>query len=433
MNIKSMFPIILMVSFLSIIFSCMHKENKIESNSSQLNKTVTAKDIIGNPMYQAISYGGYRQKSREIQPTIAQLKEDMRILSAMNIKVLRTYNTHYQQASNLLKAIHELKQEDPAFEMYVMLGVWIDCENAFSDHPNHEAEDVEANTAEVERAVNMAITHPDIVKIIAVGNEAMVKWAASYFVQPGVILKWVNYLQELKKEGKLSTDLWITSSDNFASWGGGDTIYHTKDLELLMYAVDYISLHTYPMHDTHYNPMFWGIKESERSLPKLKKIELAMARATEYAISQYQTTVDYMKSLGIDKPVHIGETGWASSSNGYYGHNGSKATDEFKEALYYRSIRKWSNDRKISVFYFEAFDEIWKDAKNPGGSENHFGLFTVNGQAKYALWDLVDKGVFHGLNRDDNPIARTYDGKVEKLLEEVEIPPVKKELEAVIQ
>jgi hypothetical protein len=50
----------------------------------------------------------------------------------------------------------------------------------------------------------------------------MVKWATSYYVQPSVILKWVNHLQELKKVGKLDAKLWITSSDNFASWGGGD-------------------------------------------------------------------------------------------------------------------------------------------------------------------------------------------------------------------
>jgi hypothetical protein len=43
----------------------------------------------------------------------------------------------------------------------------------------------------------------------------MVKWATSYYVQPSVILKWVNHLQELKKV-KLDANLWITSSDNFA-------------------------------------------------------------------------------------------------------------------------------------------------------------------------------------------------------------------------
>ncbi len=148
-----------------------------------------AKDILGNPEYLAISYGGYRQNSRDVQPTLAQLKEDMKILSAMGIKVLRTYNVELPHASNVVAAIDELKKEDPSFEMYVMLGAWIDCKGAFTDNPDHNEEDVEANAAEIQRAVELANRYPDIIKIIAVGNEAMVKWAASYFVQPGVILK----------------------------------------------------------------------------------------------------------------------------------------------------------------------------------------------------------------------------------------------------
>ena len=31
--------------------------------------------------------------------------------------------------------------------------------------------------------------YPEIVKIIAVGNEAMVKWATAYYIQPGLIMK----------------------------------------------------------------------------------------------------------------------------------------------------------------------------------------------------------------------------------------------------
>jgi hypothetical protein len=51
---------------------------------------------------------------------------------------------------------------------------------------------------EIDEAVRLANQYPDIVKVIAVGNEAMVKWAAGYIVQPSTILKWVNYLQTLK-------------------------------------------------------------------------------------------------------------------------------------------------------------------------------------------------------------------------------------------
>ncbi|MEO0338136.1 MAG: glycosyl hydrolase family 17 protein [Bacteroidota bacterium] len=385
-------------------------------------KSKTAAEILGNPDYQAISYGGYRQNNRDEQPSIDQLKEDMKILHAMGIRIFRTYNTHLPHARNVLTAIQSLKKEDPNFEMYVMLGVWINCKGAFvSDNPNHEEEDAEANAAEVQRAVDWALEYPDIIKVIAVGNEAMVKWATSYFVQPGVILKWVNHLQDLKEAGTLPADLWITSSDNFASWGGGGAEYHVEDLEKLIRAVDYISLHTYPMHDTHYNPAFWGTSEEGTDL---ERVAVAMEAAKNYAIKQYEDTKAYIRGLGVESPIHIGETGWASFSNGFYGDGGSRATDEYKEALYYHSLKEWTDAQGISCFYFEAFDENWKDAANPGGSENHFGLFTIDGKAKYVIWDLVDQGIFEGLGRSGNPITKTYDGDEKALLQAVKVPPL---------
>jgi hypothetical protein len=134
---------------------------------------------------------------------------------------------------------------------------------------------------------------------------------------------------------------------------------------------------------------------------------------------------NYVKSLGVDKPIHIGETGWASASNELYGATGSKATDEFKEGFYYQLMREWTNEVGILCFYFEAFDEPWKDANNPGGSENHFGLFDTNGQAKYALWHLVDQGVFKGLTRGGYAIAKTFGGNKEELLKQVLVPKTK--------
>ena len=402
---------------LFILLSC----NAMEKT----NAHKTAKQILGNSDFQAMSYGGYRSASRKVQPSVAQIKEDLKILAAMNLKVIRTYNVHLPEARNIVRAIHELSSEDSNFEMYVMLGAWIDCKNAWTGlEPDHTQES-ERNATEIKLAVDLAKQYPEIIKIIAVGNEAMVKWAAAYYVQPAVILKWVNYLQDLKKNGELSKDLWITSSDNFASWGGGSEEYHTEDLVKLMNAVDYLSIHTYPMHDTHYNPAFWGVKKTESGESKEKQIEKAMLRSLGYAKSQYKAVKQYMQRIGITKPVHIGETGWASYSNELYGNAGSKAVDEYKAGIYYQMMRKWTEENQISCFFFEAFDEPWKDAENPGGSENHFGLFTVDGQAKFAIWNLVDQGKFKGLSRDNNLVEKTHHGNVQNLLNSVELPPVK--------
>jgi exo-beta-1,3-glucanase (GH17 family) len=411
-----------LVGLIAIILNSCSFRNE-NTHSTQAAKTKTAAQILGDSNYLAICYGGYRTNTRDTVPSLAQVKDDLKLMHAMGIKILRTYNTKLTEIDTLLKAITSLKEEQKSFEMYVMLGAWIDCANAWSlAEPNHTQENLEANTAEIARAVQLANEYADIVKIISVGNEAMVKWATSYYVEPKIILKWVKHLQDLKATGALPKELWISSSDNFASWGGGDSLYHLEDLKKLYQAVDYVSIHTYPMHDTHYNPVFWGVKPNETTFTKEVMIDSLMLRSLYYAKNQYLSVVKYMQSLGIDKPVHIGETGWASQSDGLYGKEGSVACDEYKSGKYYQLIREWTNKEKITCFYFEAFDEKWKDAKNPMGSENHFGLFTIDGKAKYALWKRVDEGLFKQLSREGKPIEKTYSGSKEDLLKTVALP-----------
>lgn len=390
----------------------------------------TAAEILGNPDYRGISYGGYREKSRQIQPSIEEIRSDLEILNALGIKVLRTYNLQFDFAANVLKVIRTLKAENSEFEMYVMLGAWIDCEGAWTAQPNHEKEDFENNSSEIEKAVRLANDYSDIVKIISVGNEATVHWATPYFVHPRVILKWVTHLQTLKKEGQLPPQLWITSSDNFASWGGGDTAYHVPELNALIQAVDYVSMHTYPFHDTHYDPSFWEMaveKGQRQGDTKKARVEAAMESATGHAISQYQSVQAYLDGLGINKPIHIGETGWATQDDRLFNAQGSGAADEYKQALYYNKINLWADKNKVSCFYFEAFDEHWKVVTNPNDPENHFGLFTREGKAKYALWEKVDAGVLKGYSRDQNPVEKTFNGDEAALWTTVNQPKSKKQ------
>ena len=88
---KTSLKIALLLTILIAVMGCATKFKK-EENHVTKEKHITAADILGNPEYLAISYGGYRQTSRDMQPTIPELKEDMKILAAMGIKILRTYN-----------------------------------------------------------------------------------------------------------------------------------------------------------------------------------------------------------------------------------------------------------------------------------------------------------------------------------------------------
>ncbi len=374
-------------------------------------KSVTAADMIGNPQFKAMSYGGYRSTTRTDGPSISDIKEDLSLLFQMGVRLIRTYNTQqYPFVRNTLQAIRELKAANSRFEMYVMLGAWIECKDAWTSSPDHSVGNTVKNGEEIAAAVDLVNEYPDIVKIIAVGNESMVRWATSYFVPPSVVLFYVNYLQDLKERGEIPAETWITSSDNHASWGGSSE-YRNADLRELIRAVDFVSLHTYPFHDSHHNPDFWEVPADEDNLSIKEKVDSAMVRARNYASDQYSVTAAYVRDIGgSEKRVAIGETGWSSLANSLYGNPGSNAADEYKEKMFFDLMTEWSGTNNVTLFYFEAFDEPWKDTSNSRGSENHFGLFTVDGKAKYALWDFVDEGNFDGLGRDGVPVKKTFDG-----------------------
>ena len=144
----------LRLGMLIFMFSLLNASLIAQQQQKKL-KNMTAKEILGNPDYLAFSYGGFRHKSREIESTLAELTEDLKILSAMGIKIIRTYNVHYQEAANLLEAITNLKSENPDFEMYLMLGAWIDCKHPRTMNPLHH-EESELNASEIDLAVAFA-------------------------------------------------------------------------------------------------------------------------------------------------------------------------------------------------------------------------------------------------------------------------------------
>ncbi|MCX2980705.1 exo-beta-1,3-glucanase [Halieaceae bacterium IMCC14734] len=407
-----------------MLAACTAGDSPAELNSRK--NSPLAADIFGNADYPAMAYGGYRGESREIAPTAAQLAEDMKILAAVGVKVLRTYNTsQFPQAALLLQVISDLKRSDPSFQMYVMLGAWIEASNAWTDTVDHSKGNQSNNSTEINTAVALANKYPDIVKAIAVGNEAMWPSAVEYFVSPKIILEWVTHLQSLKLNEELPEGVWITSSDNFESWGGGKKSFQTPELAALVKAVDFVSMHSYPFHDSFYNQEYWGVLGDEEELSKQAMTKAVMRRAVAYTASQHQAVVDYVSSLGIEKPIHVGETGWASKDSGVYGENGSRAADEYKQKLYYQYVREWSDQAGVTLFYFEIFDEIWKEPLDQAESENHFGLVRINNEVKYALWDLVDEGKFDELTRNGEPLVKSFHGDFSALLQAFQHPPFK--------
>jgi exo-beta-1,3-glucanase (GH17 family) len=388
--------------------------------------------ILGNPNYPAISYGAYRATERldSTAPSVADLKEDMLILQAMGIKVLRTYNTQdFPDTANLLVAIDELMEAGSLDEMYVMLGVWVQAQGSYTSDVDNSVEDAVMNRAEMDKAIEMANAYPNIIKVIAVGNESMVQWQA-HDIPVSVVVKYVKELQQAKIDGTIPAGIWITSSDNHAVWSATDVASagQLDAIKELYEAVDYISLHSYPFHDTHWASDYWNVPANEDGLTDQQKIDAALVRAQERLVEQYAAAQAYMLSIGVNKPIHIGETGWAtvgSPGGEDFTASGSAAADEYKQKVVYDALRAWSEPLGISVFFFEAFDEQWKaGTENPATHpEKHFGMIDMDGKAKYLLWDQVDAGVFDGLTRGGNAITKSYGGDVNAMMADVFVPP----------
>ena len=147
-----------------------------------------------------------------------------------------------------------------------------------------------------------------------------------------------------------------------------------------------------------------------------------MLNAKNFAKNQFLAVRKYIDSIDKTKSIHIGETGWATVDTYLYGTTGSRAADEYKQAIYFKHMQDLCIELSISCFYFSAFDEPWKDYANIDGSENHFGLFTVDGRAKYALWEMVDSGIFKDLKRGKNLILKSFDGDKDLMMGGVDVP-----------
>ena len=278
--------------------------------------------------------------------------------------------------------------------------------------------------ARLRRLSGWQTSTPTLLRAIAVGNEAMVQWAVTYNVYPKTILKWVNYPRR-QANGDLMADVWVTSSI-ITSHGEVATRFTTQMISLDYLRRSILSLFHVPLPILFYNPAFWGVLPDEEALSFEAMTGLAMDRAITYAQGQYQSVLDYMAELNIEKPVHIGETGWASIDGTAYGINGSKAADEYKQA--FDRLRAWTDAEGISLFFFEAFDEQWKNADSPDHSENHFGLVALDNELKYTLWDAFDRGRFAGLTRDGRPLKKSFSGELESLLASAATPPFKSQM-----
>jgi exo-beta-1,3-glucanase (GH17 family) len=303
--------------------------------------------LIGG-VHSAVSYSGFRTGQHPDRgegaknPSKEEILEDLRILAdSGQFPLIRLYDS--QENSRLVLELIE-KHKLP---MKVMLGTWLDAELS-----NHEgcawlteptpASELEANrlanSAEVERSIELANAYSEIVVALNIGNEALIEWN-DHLVS---IDSMIDYMERVKA----SVDQPISTADNYVAW-----INHGVALAEV---VDFAGVHTYPI---------WEHKPVEEGLPYTIENMVAVQR------------------LIPNVPLAILEAGWATVASEF-----PVQANEQNQLIYFNALMNWAKEMNVTTFWFEAFDEDWKGNPNdPSGAEKHWGLYTVDRHPKAAV------------------------------------------------
>jgi exo-beta-1,3-glucanase (GH17 family) len=301
--------------------------------------------IAGETM--AVAYSGFREGqhpdrgSGAANPSRAEILEDLEILVAHDLRLVRMYDTE----QNTRTTLELIREHD--LPVKVLLGIWLRAEIS-----NHEGcpwldepipDDAllanrSRNDGQVQAGIELANEFKGIVVAVNVGNEALVDWNDHMMSLDRVI--------EMVRLVKASIGQPVTVADNYEWW--------IRDGAPLAAEVDFIGVHTYPV---------WENKDIDAAL--------------DYTIDNIRR----VRTALPDKPIAILEAGWATSATEF----GERANQP-DQARYFAEMSAWSEETNTTVFFFEAFDEPWKgDEYNPLGAEKHWGLFFVDRTPKQVM------------------------------------------------
>lgn len=294
-----------------------------------------ALDVDGRWIGTGICYGPHRDGQRPggPAPTDDELLDDLRLL-APRWSLVRIYGAD-EWAGRMLALIRRER-----LPLEVLLGAWIAPEPS----PVSGASAAE-NRAQLESAIRLAATYPDVVVAIVVGNETQVSWSDHRVP--------LDQLIGAVREVRAATSVPVTSADDFGYWLEDGSARLAREL-------DFVMVHIHPM---------WNGQQLEQALAFTQDRYAAVA------------------ARHPDRPMFLGETGWATArhSEGDQAKYIKGQAGLAEQRSYYEQLTAWSREARIPTTYFEAFDERWKGGPHPDEVEKHWGLFGADRTPKPAM------------------------------------------------
>jgi len=314
----------------------------------------------------AVNYSPYRTSRSTADLageviTPANVLQDLRLVQATGIGTIRLFSSR-AFSQTVLEVIR-----DNQLDLKVQLGIWIS--------PVLDAAAEADNQAEIAKGVALANQFRSIVDAVSVGNETMVEWSTHKVA----VADMARYLGLVRK----AVPQPITTNDNFLFWKSvPNAIAET---------VDFAAVHTYPFLDTFYNPTV--IDWRQKSVPAEQRAAAMVSAAVTLAKSQVAEVRNALDSLNLtDLPVVIGETGWTAVDNAG-GPSLAFRAHPVNQKMYFDAMQAWAIEGRKdrhgpkAVFFFQAFDEPWKQG------DDGWGLFNKDRQARYVVQGLGTCGV----------------------------------------
>lgn len=315
----------------------------------------------------AVSYSPFRSKKRETETvTVAMIKQDLDLLVLGDFRLIRLFDSSDMVARQTLQVIRDNK-----LDIKVMLGAYVNSDKYVPAASKHGI--AADNEAELARAVALANEFRSIVLAVSVGNETMVSWSF-HPISPVVI---AGYLRKVRSQITQP----ITTDDNWA--------FYASAPKVITDTIDFVAMHTYAELDSVFNAKLWDWKQV--GVPAALDANNFPARATAMmnaamaaTKSDYNAVRAALDRKGLSgMPIIIGETGWNAENKGALGYRAHPVNQK----MYFQALSDWYASSRTgagpaNIFYFEAFDEPWKEG------DDKWGLFNEKRQARYAIQNL---------------------------------------------
>jgi exo-beta-1,3-glucanase (GH17 family) len=314
----------------------------------------------------SVNYSPYRTARNESELsseviTPANVLQDLRLVQATGIGNIRLFSCR-AFARTVLEVIR-----DNGLDLKMQLGGY--------PNPIPDAAAEADNIAELDTCITLANEFPEIVLAVSIGNETMVEWS-THKVPVADMARYIKRVRDAIQQP-------VTTNDNWLFWASVP--------KAIAEVVDYAAVHVYPFLDTFYNPTAYDWRQKGVSEPLRAK---AMMDATvAEAKSQFERARAGLVNFNLGNlPMVIGETGWAAVDTAG-GPNLAFRAHPVNQKMYFDAMQQWAQEGRRdvqgprAVFFFQAFDEPWKQG------DDGWGLFNANRQARHVVQPLGTCGV----------------------------------------